>query len=164
MVTPCNPRALPRAQGGFLLSATILLLLVTALLTFTLARRWEVEDRLAKERDLMWIGEQFRFALASYSAVTTEDGGRAPRTLEDLLDDRRGQLRRQHLRRIYVDPMTGKAQWGLVKDASGGIVGVHSQSQAKPLPRDRLWPFEPAWAKAPRYADWVFSPGVTGRF
>ena len=79
MVTPCNPRTLPRAQGGFLLSATILLLLVTALLTFTLARRWEVEDRLAKERDLMWIGEQFRFALASYSAVTTEDGeiGRA---------------------------------------------------------------------------------------
>lgn len=164
MVSRPNPRALPRTQGGFLLSATILLLLVTGLLTFTLARRWEMEDRLAKERDLMWIGEQFRFALASYAAVVRGDGGRAPKTLEELVNDRRGESNRQHLRRVYVDPMTGKAQWGLVKDASGGIVGVHSQSQAKPLPRDRLWPFNPSWAKARRYADWVFSAGVTGRF
>jgi hypothetical protein len=42
---------------------------------------------------------------------------------------------RRHLRKIFVDPLTGKAEWGVVYlgDGTTGVVAVHSLSTAKPL-------------------------------
>jgi len=42
---------------------------------------------------------------------------------------------RRHLRKIFVDPLTGKAEWGVVYLGEGttGVVAVHSLSTAKPL-------------------------------
>lgn len=146
-----------RAQHGFLLSATIILLLVTSFLTLMLAWRWDVEDRLLKERELFWIGQQFRRALLSYADATPPGYPEAPRVLEDLLVDERGGARRQHLRRLFVDPMTGRAEWGVERSAEGGIEGVHSLSTARPLRREGLWPVDPRFDRATRYADWVFA-------
>ncbi|MBI1397934.1 MAG: type II secretion system protein [Betaproteobacteria bacterium] len=149
---------MPGRQRGFLLSATILLLLVSALLTITLARRWEFEDRLLKERDLLWMGAQFRAALASYADSTPPGHADAPGSLEQLVQDRRGDSVHNHLRRIFIDPMTGKPDWVVVRDADGNIAGVHSASTATPVARDGLWPVEHRFDGAARYADWVFAP------
>jgi len=42
---------------------------------------------------------------------------------------------RRHLRKIFVDPLTGKAEWGVVYlgDGTTGVVAVHSLSTARPL-------------------------------
>ena len=72
-----------------------------------------------------------------------------PRRLEDLLEDRRtGELQR-HLKRIWPDPITGRSEWGLVREGDG-ITGVHSLSKARPLngPEGVL-----------RYEQWTFVLG-----
>ena len=58
--------------------------------------------------------------------------GRYPESLDDLLEDNRGLVTRRHLRKIFVDPMTGRSEWGLVR-VGGRIVGVHSLSDAIPV-------------------------------
>jgi hypothetical protein len=38
------------------------------------------------------------------------------------------------LRKLYVDPITGRAEWGLLyQPGSQGIIGVHSLSSSAPL-------------------------------
>ncbi len=76
---------------------------------------------------------QFQRVLTSYQSVTTSEGmGNYPETLEELLEDKRGLVTRRHLRKICVGPMTGRAEWGLVR-VGGRIVGVHSLSDATPV-------------------------------
>jgi hypothetical protein len=49
-----------------------------------------------------------------------------------LLEDRRYPTVRRHLRRLYVDPITGQQEWGLVKAPEGGIMGIYSLSDREP--------------------------------
>jgi hypothetical protein len=52
------------------------------------------------------------------------------------------------LRKIYVDPITGSTEWGLMKGPDGGIMGVYSQSKDTPL--------KILGAGGATYADWKF--------
>ncbi|HLO93245.1 MAG TPA: type II secretion system protein [Burkholderiaceae bacterium] len=114
----------------------------------------------ARERELLFIGQQFRQAFESYQQASPDPRARElPPSLEALLADRRtGQLRR-HLRRIYVDPMTGKAEWGLVH-AGSFVTGVHSLSSQRPIKQDNFGPDDAALAGKQRYAQWVFGVPV----
>ncbi|WP_418119363.1 hypothetical protein [Variovorax sp. 350MFTsu5.1] len=80
-----------------------------------------------------------------------------PSSLEDLLKDERFPGIRRHLRKIFVDPMTGKAEWGLVQ-VSGRIVGIHSLSTAVPIKQAGFESDEQAFTGAQSYAEWIFSP------
>jgi hypothetical protein len=54
--------------------------------------------------------------------------------LKELLRDPRLPGVRRHLRKIYVDPMTGKAEWGIVYlGEKAGVLAVYSLSNAKPV-------------------------------
>ncbi|MFY9316607.1 MAG: type II secretion system protein, partial [Burkholderiales bacterium] len=66
---------------------------------------------------------------------------------EDLLEDKRYLTVQRYLRRVYADPITGKADWGLVPAPGGGIMGVYSTAAAKPV-RD---------LGAASYRDWKFA-------
>jgi hypothetical protein len=119
-------------------------------------------QRRMNEEELLFIGAQFAEAFKSYFEATPAGQRNYPAKLEELLKDPRYPGVRRHLRRIYVDPMTGKAEWGLVP-APGGVVGVHSLSQAAPL---KIAEFEPAFAPLSgrtSYVDWKFGfapPGL----
>lgn len=119
-------------------------------------------DRRAKEEELLFIGREFAQAFRSYFEATPAGQRNYPAKLEELLRDPRYPGVRRHLRRIYVDPMTGRAEWGLVP-APGGIVGVHSLSERAPL---KVAEFEPAFAPLTgrtSYIEWKFGfapPGL----
>ena len=86
-----------------------------------------------KEQELLAIGRQFKNAIGSYYNMSSSSGvQRYPGSLEDLLRDGRVPGIKRHLRKIFVDPMTGKAEWGLIK-VGGRIVGVHSLSAKVPI-------------------------------
>lgn len=117
---------------------------------------WQAAARREKERELLFVGNQMRLALAQYYVQTPPQGPRHPMALEDLLRDPRFPGTLRYLRRIYADPMTGKAEWGLVRGADGAIYGVHSLSRERPLKRARFARGDQGFAQAATYADWVF--------
>ena len=71
----------------------------------------------------------------------------------------------RHLRRVYADPMTGKAEWGLIEaPGGGGIMGVHSLSQEKPIKSSGFNAGQQGFDDAEDYTKWTFvhSPSVPG--
>jgi len=91
-------------------------------------------QRQDAEEELLAIGIEFRNALISYASATPVGQSRLPRTVEDLLKDPRYPNPRTHLRRLYVDPMTGREEWGTVPSPDvTGIIGINSLTTATPL-------------------------------
>jgi hypothetical protein len=146
-----------RSEQGF---AYLWVLLLVAFLGVSLMAIVQVDATLAqrdKERELLAIGRQFRQALGRYHAVKAQ-GGRPeyPQSLDDLLRDPRSPGTVRHLRRIFVDPMTGKAEWGLVRVA-GRIVGVHSLSSRTPIKQDGFEAEDAGLRGKRAYSDWAFT-------
>ena len=116
---------------------------------------WELRVRREKERDLLAIGAEMRRAITDYYRLTPQAAKELPQRLEDLLEDKRGPALRRHLRRVYADPLTGRAEWGLVT-VQGRIMGVYSLAPGVPVIRGGFSEAEQAFARATRYADWRF--------
>jgi hypothetical protein len=111
-----------------------------------------------RERALLWVGEQYRQAIASYHAASPSRVPTYPTRLQDLLQDPRYAQPRRHLRRLYADPITGNSEWALLKapGAGAGIVGVASLSSAAPLKRHGFAPAQAGFEAAESYAEWRF--------
>lgn len=144
-------------QQGF---SYLWLLFLIALMGFGLGAAMEVEALLAQrdqERALLEIGREFRAALRRYQENSPAGRPREyPATIEQLLQDDRHPGIRRYLRRLYPDPLTGKAEWGEVRVA-GRIVGIHSLSSRVPIRQDGFDPDDAAFKGARRYRDWVFT-------
>lgn len=144
--------------------AYLLLLLAVALIGLSSAaaiRLGAVAARRDAEQSLLAAGTEFQRALFSYAAVATSTTGRGPRTLSELLRDPRlpGVLR--HLRQIYADPLTGKADWHLVTDQEGFIIGLYSVADGVPIKRAEFQTQLIGFEEAESYRDWVFGlPGA----
>jgi hypothetical protein len=133
-----------------------LLMLVVASLAVTLAvQKAQTQAQREREAQLLFVGDEFARAIRAYASAPGVPS-RYPEKLTDLVDDRRWPATRRYLRRIYIDPMTGKTDW-VLELASGRIVGVHSRSGAVPL-RHANFPLAYAgFEKAASYRDWRFS-------
>lgn len=123
-----------QGQKGFTYIGILIAVAFFGLASVGSARLLAATERVEREAELLFIGHQFRQAIKSY-VQTGPRAGQYPATLEDLLLDRRYPTTRRHLRRLFVDPITGKADWGLVLAPEGGIMGVHSLSEREPLKR-----------------------------
>lgn len=152
----CPARARRRARGH----AFLFTLLLVALLSVTLLVAAELDSTLARrerERALLQVGHEFRQALARYQTGRAGvAAGQYPPRLEDLLLDPRYPYPVRHLRRVPPDPITGRAEWGLVV-LNGRIVGLHSLSTGTPLKQDGFDPDDSGLRRAGSYRDWVFS-------
>jgi len=167
----CGSR--PRCQGvkkqkGF---TYIGFLIFVAFAGAGLAAFGEIASHAAqreKEAELLFRGNQYRQAIASYYKKEQ----RYPKSLADLLEDKRYPMPVRHLRKLYPDPVAGTPAWGLIEAPEGGIMGVYSLSEEAPIKtgnfaaRDAALaepPREPQSA-GPRYADWKFfyKPSPTG--
>lgn len=117
---------------------------------------WHTAQVREKERELLFVGAQFRLAIGRYYLATPGRDKQYPPSLDDLLEDPRLPGVQRYLRRIYRDPVTGLAEWGIVRGARGEVVGVHSLSEAKPVKAANFAPEEADFADAKQYADWLF--------
>jgi type II secretory pathway pseudopilin PulG len=114
-----------------------------------------IEREREREQQLLMIGREFVAALRSYRDAAGVTQPELPRQLSDLVEDRRAITVMRHLRRIPVDPLTGKEDWGLVRQGDR-IIGIYSQATRAPLTR-RGFPADFAdFDKAARLSDWRF--------
>lgn len=131
------------------------LLFAVAIIGITLAAVgvvWSTQSRRDREAELLFIGDQIRQAVGRYYEI----GGVYPHSLADLLEDKRVPVPRRFLRRLYPDPMTGSADWELIRAAGGGIMGVASSSQQKPIKVAGFPLADAAFEKADCYCAWKF--------
>jgi type II secretory pathway pseudopilin PulG len=145
-----RPRS--RSQHGF---TYIGLLIAVAIIGISLAAVgviWTTQARRDREVQLLFVGNQYRQAIARY----LQAGGLYPRSLDDLVEDKRVPVPRRFLRRLYPDPMTGTADWELIQDADGGIMGVASSSQQKPIKVAGFRLVDAAFENAECYCSWKF--------
>lgn len=109
----------------------------------------------AHARQLLEVGEATRLAIGRYYEATPSPVKEYPPSIEVLLEDRRFPTVRRHLRQAYRDPFF--PQQGLTPIIRNGrIVGVHSESTAKPLIKQGFAPFQAEFESAKRYRDWAF--------
>ena len=149
-----------RSQRGITYLIVLFLIALVGMGLAFLGTFWDTELKRGRERELLFIGEQFGVALKRY--YDASPGVKEyPRRLEDLLDDRRHQTVRRHLRQIFADPLTGKRDWVLVMNGEQ-ITAIHSRSKGVPFVHTG---FPPDWVDqfsgASTYADWLFTPLVS---
>ena len=125
----------------------------------------------AKEKELLFAGEQIRHAIARYYEKSPSGSKRFPEALEDLVLDQRYPATQRYLRRVYQDPMIGSKAWELVRAPDGGIIGVHSGSTKKPIKNDNFPAGYEDFKDGTSYVDWKFvyaipaaepAPGTAG--
>lgn len=160
-----------RLSGGF---AYMLLLVAVAIVAVGGAAALQLGASVARrdaEQALLLTGYEFERALRGYAGLATNvrpplalavyPGVPGPRSLDELLKDTRVPGIRRYLRRIYDDPLTGKSQWGVIRDPEGFIVGVYSLADGVPIKQDGFEIDHAHFARASSYSAWVFGlPGV----
>jgi type II secretory pathway pseudopilin PulG len=150
--------------------AYVLLLLAIALISIAATTAVSLGATIARrdaELQLLAIGADIQGALNSYAGVPPAANapvmpGRGPRSLEDLLKDPRAPGVRRHLRQLYADPLTGKSEWGLVKDSLGSITGVYSLAEGTPIKRSGFEAQRTGFDEASGYEQWVFGFAQAG--
>jgi len=125
-----------KRQGGFTYLCALLLVAVAGAGLAAISELWSHPRQREKETEPLWIGNQFKQAIGLYYQRSPGTVNRYPEKLEDLLEDRRFVSTQHYLRRIFTDPMTGKAEWQAVAAAIGGIMGVSSTSTGRPIGRN----------------------------
>lgn len=149
--------------GGFTYVALVVLLAVLGLVAAAGLKTGALLQRAAAEEELLEIGAAFSEALRSYAAATPMGKRQQPPNLQALLKDPRFPETRRHLRKIFVDPITGKDEWGVVTlGNNAGVVAVYSLSTAKPLKVGNFDSRFVNFENKERISDWKFTAAGQG--
>jgi prepilin-type N-terminal cleavage/methylation domain-containing protein len=113
-------------QTGFTFLWVLVAISILGIGLSAAAEVWVTTARQQRQTELEWIGGQFTQAIGSYYQATPGATKIYPKTLEDLLEDKRYPTVRRHLRTVYANPFSGKPDWEVVRAADGGIRGVRA--------------------------------------
>lgn len=149
----CRP--VPSQEGFTYIGVLLAVALVGAQLAVA-GLVWSFAQDGQKERELLFVGDQFRTAIGRYYLNPQGPEKEFPRRLDDLVRDPRYPGAVRHLRKIYADPITGKVRWGLITTPDCRIIGVHSLSEKAPIKVGNFSPIYNSFEKRSRYSDWKF--------
>ena len=168
-----------QSEKGFIFLWALFAAALAGIMLAGTGQVWQITSQREKEKELLFVGDQFRQAVMSYYNDAAGGANQYPESLEQLLEDRRGIVTKRHLRKIFIDPMTNTTDWGLIEEpepeqedssvsmSSGkkkGIIGVYSLSKGMPLKVDNFKDHNADFSDAVTYQDWkfVFSQEAAG--
>ena len=149
-----RPAALRRIQGLVLL-ALLLFLALASIATALGAEGWATARKREREKELLFVGDQYRRAIESYWRRGPGRVKTLPPSLDVLLSDDRFPTPVRHLRKLYSDPITGE-DFALVRLANG-IAGVQSSSKDAPLKTTNFPQRYRQFEAATSYEQWQFA-------
>lgn len=143
-------------QRGFTFLGLLIVFAIMGIGLAAVGPLWHQEQRREKERELLFVGQQYIRAIRQYYESSPGGAKLYPKTLEALLLDDRQLTIRRYLRHLYRDPLTNGNEWGLVLAPEGGIMGVYSLAQGTPIKQSNFPPIL-GWADNPaNYQEWRF--------
>ncbi len=145
-----------KKQGGFTYVIAMFLVAALAVIAGRAMENSQTRERRAKEAELLIVGQAYRSAIRQYYQNTPGFDKRYPTSLRALLQDERATRMTRPLRKLYRDPITGSAEWGLVEAPDGGVMGVYSLSFRQPIKIDGFTPDLADFANVKKYQDWKF--------
>lgn len=122
-------------QRGAILLLLLIMIVILGLSASMAGQSWRSTMQQAREAELLWRGQQYQQAIASYYSVKHGTQQMLPAKLEHLLRDPRFPNTVRHLRKSYNDPMTNE-DWELITDPAERIIGVRSSSELEPFRKD----------------------------
>jgi hypothetical protein len=145
-----------QAHQGFTFVFILFLLALLSVGLGALGQVWHTTQMREKEVQLLFVGGQFRQAIILYHKQNPNVGDGFPKTLDELLQDAHQPTVQRYLRKIYVDPFSNTAEWGLIKTPAGGIVGVYSLAKGVPMKQAGFRPEYEEFTGAESYTMWRF--------
>lgn len=159
---------MPNTGKGFIYIWALFAVTLAGIVLAGTGQVWQVKAQRQKEKELLFVGDQFRRAVMSYYNDSPGGAKTYPDSLEKLLLDDRFPVIKRHLRKIFLDPMTKSYEWGLVEEpaadlgegvvtrSKGGIIGVYSRSKNIPVKIDGFSDHYATFSEANSYQDWKF--------
>ena len=152
-----GPRCSRGSERGIVLLALLLVLALGGITLMAAVDVWQITRQREREVELLFAGDQYRQAIRAYYFAAPSPSQRSfPPSVAALLDDERFLTPVHHLRRAYPDPVTGQADWGLVR-LGEGIVGVYSTSDKAPLKQAGFTQPYQHFNEQSAYSHWVFA-------
>lgn len=143
-------------QTGFTYLTILFAIAISGIILAEVGINWTQDIRREKERQLLFVGNQFRQAIALYYERTPGAIKRYPQKLDDLLTDERYTTPQHYLRKLYRDPITNRSGWGLVMAPEGGIMGIHSLSTDRPIKETGFDYPNRSFEGTGNYSSWLF--------
>ena len=148
-------------QQGFTYLSLMFSVTLIGITLAGVAQPWKTILQREREADLLAHGIEIQSAIGAYStrlkAGRVMQGEFYPQSLEDLT-----RQPKPLLRKVYQDPIT-KGTFELVRAPTGGIMGVRSRSDAKPLRQHEFPAAVRHFDGMKQYRDWVFQhPNASG--
>lgn len=145
-----------RQAHGVMLLGLLITLAISGIVLMAMVDNWAVERQRQREQELLFVGDQYRLAIQHYYyGAPSGQTRQLPTSLQAMLDDDRYPQPVHHLRRLYLDPITGSDDWGEVR-VQDRLVGVFSKSEAHPLKQAGFSPVYESFKEREHYTDWVF--------
>jgi type II secretory pathway pseudopilin PulG len=113
-----------RPQRGFTYLGVLLAIALLGIGMTAASEVWVTTARRQRMEQLGWVGQQYVQAIGSYYESSPGRVKAYPKTLEELLEDKRYAFVRRHLRQVYVNPFSGAVDWELIRAPDGGIRGI----------------------------------------
>jgi len=144
-------------QAGFSYLIAMFLVAVLGVLSLRGLQSTLTWERREREAQLLNVGAAYYRAIRDYYEGSPGTAKSYPPTLDALLLDERTTTLRRHLRKLYRDPVTGTANWGIVRAPDGGVMGVFSLSTHKPVKTGGFPLALRGFQDARKYQDWQFA-------
>jgi len=145
-----------RIQSGFTYIGVLVLLAIMGITAAATADVWHTARKRETEKELLFIGNQYRQAIGRYYEQSPGSAKTYPTSLKDLLRDPRTPGMKRYLRKPFPDPVTGREEWGLVKGPAGEIMGVFSRSEETPLKKTNFRRVDAGLENKQKYSEWWF--------
>jgi type II secretory pathway pseudopilin PulG len=145
-------------ESGFTFVGLLVVVTILGIVLLSVGEVWSFAKKREKEQALLFVGGQFQQAIKLYYLHTPAANKLKPypNTLDELLKDPRFPSTQRYLRKIYPDPITNSPDWGLLRNQYGGIVGVYSLSEEKPIKQANFKLVYDDFKGKTKYSDWVF--------
>lgn len=172
-----NKRINIKRQAGFSYMGLLAIIAIAGIGMAGTGLVWHQDAQREREKELLFVGEQYRSAIASYHKDGPDGLRQFPATLNDLVLDKRFANPKRHIRKLYKDPFYNSAnakkntsetfslnsndsnedaQWGLVTQQSR-ITGIHSLSTIAPIKKNGFSMQNVAFSDASQYSEWIFN-------